>query len=372
MNKNILIIAGEPSGDMRAGELLAEFKKLQMRFSFWGIGGARMEQEGVELVEHIHNLSVIGLWEAVKKLPKIYIQYKKLTREIEKRRPDLAILIDYPGFNLRLAKFLHNKNIPVVYYVIPQIWAWGAGRIKSLKKYVKKAIVLLKFEEDLLIREGIPCEFAGHPLVDNAPPLAERKGNFTIALLPGSRKNEILNILPAMLLTAEKIYQCRKDIRFIIAQNSHVDKTIYDSFIKNHPFLPLTRLVDNTFETLNQSDFVLVTSGTATLETAFMQKPMTIIYRTAFLCPFLIRLLIKTPFFGLPNIIAGEKIVPELLGKNAVPDKLFQTVMEIIDSPIRMQTIKNNLKKLTSSLGEKGASAKAAKIIAEILTRISH
>jgi len=373
MNKNILIISGEPSGDIRAGELVKELKKLVHGFEFWGIGGDSMKREGVLLCEHIREFSFVGAWEVLCNLGKIHSQYKNLTKLILKKRPAAAILIDYPGFNLRMARFLSKHKIPVIYYIIPQVWAWGANRVNHLRNYVEKTLVLFKFEETFLTAHGVNAEFAGHPLVDTVmPPAYERRENttpdcFKIALLPGSRKHEILNLLPIMLQTAEKISLKNPETRFIIAENSNVNKSLYDSLISPYTRLNLTRVTDDAFNALNQSDFAIITSGTATLEATLLKKPMIITYKAAFITYILYHMVNKAPFLGLVNIIAGEKIVPELLQDDATSEKLTAKTLEIISDPDKMSKTKEALQKVTAALGKKGAALRAAQSIAKFL-----
>ncbi len=369
MGNNILIITGEPSGDMRGGELLKELKKLAPETSFWGIGGDHMEDEGMELIENVRDLSIIGVWEIFSKLPKIHAQYRNVIQNTLKRKPALAILIDYPGFNLKLAKFLHSQNIPVIYYIIPQVWAWGSWRIKTLKRYVTKALVLFKFEKDLLTQEGVPAEFVGHPLIDKAPALLPRNKEdaFTIALLPGSRNSEIRGIFPLMLDAAEKLHKERPDIGFILAENSNVDEALYDAALAAHKSLNVLRRKDDTFGVLNKCDFALIASGTATLEATLLEKPMVITYRAAFMTELLAHIFAHISFLGLANIIAGREIVPELIKQNATSQKLLHETLKIISDESRMQNMRSELRKVRQSLGEKGASMKAALEVRKIL-----
>ncbi|MBU0683524.1 MAG: lipid-A-disaccharide synthase [Candidatus Omnitrophota bacterium] len=368
MKHNILIIAGEPSGDIRAGELLKEFKKLIPYAIFWGIGGDSMKKEGVHLVEHIKNLSMVGVWEVIKNLSKIRLQYNSLTSAIKKKKPSLAILVDYPGFNLRIAKFLKKQQIPVIYYVIPQVWAWGTSRVKQLREYVDKSLVLFDFEKSFLSKHHVDCEFVGHPLVDSAKNALSqfpetRSSKNTIALLPGSRKHEISTLFPIMLSAAEQIKLKMKAVKFVVAESSNIDRSIYASFLSKHPSLNVSRVLDDTFAALSQSDFAIVTSGTATLETALMEKPMIIIYKAAFITCLVYHIVRKIPFLGLVNIIVGKEIVPEMLQKNANAEKISLKTLEILSSPSRMLSIKNDLKKVKSALGEEGSSRRAAHAI---------
>jgi len=372
MNKNILIISGEPSGDMRGGELAKELKTLLPKISLWGIGGDSMAGVGVALSEHIREFSFLGTWEVLCNLSKIRKQFKNLTKLIIKNKPFAAILIDYPGFNLRIARFLHKNKIPVIYYIIPQVWAWGAHRVTHLRDYVDKALVLFKFEETFLNNHHINCEFVGHPLIDSFPPRSPQtqspaSDRFRIALLPGSRKQEIQKVLPVMLETAEKISFKKKNVSFIIAENSNVDKSIYDSFVSRYPHIDISRVTNDTFTALTQSDFAIITSGTATLEAALLEKPMIITYKAAFITFVLYHLVNKAPFLGLVNIVAGKEIVPEFLQNNATSDKLSSKTLEIILSPAKMNETKEALRKVSLTLGKKGAASRAAQSIAQFL-----
>lgn len=372
MNKNILIITGEPSGDIRAGELLKELKKLLPDVSFWGIGGDSMESEGVELTQHIRDLSLVGAVEVIKSLPKIREQYTHLTEAVKMRKPHLAILIDYPGFNLRVAKFLKEQNIPVIYYIIPQVWAWGRWRIKTLKRCVSKALVLFKFEEVLLKKSGVECEFVGHPLVDktlleSASSRPFSSDRVTVSLLPGSRKSEISRIFPVMLEAAKILKKEIKGIRFIVAESSNVNKALYDELISKYKELPISRVKDNTFKALKESDFAIVTSGTATLEAAITEKPMVITYKAPLVTALLYFLLREVKCIGLVNVIAGKKIVPELLQWNSTPKKMAHEALKILKDPSLMKEMEENLRCVKNALGEKGAEEKAARATAALI-----
>jgi len=369
MKKNILIVAGEPSGDIRAGELIAFLKKTVPNINLWGIGGDAMSGEGVELVEHVRNLSIVGLWEALRSIFKIRRQYIVLKNQITCRKPDLAILIDYPGFNLHLASFLKKNNIPVVYYIIPQVWAWGKSRIKLIERYISKTLVLFDFEEKLLKKHGIDCTFVGHPLVDSIKPqnvTSDSKKN-TIALLPGSRKNEILVLLPIMLEAAEKLSSKIKDIKFVLAQNSAVDESLYNKFLTQHPALNIVSFHDDTSSALAESGFAIVTSGTATLETALCEVPMVIVYKGSPITYLAFKLFVRIPFIGLVNIIAGKEVAPEFWQQEADPDKLCDAIYKFLNDPDRLVSVKNELRKVSVSLGEKGAARRASEEIAKLL-----
>lgn len=365
MDKTILIIAGEPSGDTRGAELLKELKKLVPGASFWGIGGDLMAKEGVELVEHIRDLSIIGVWEAVRSLGKVKAQYTKVKKEIDSRKPAFAILIDYPGFNLKVASLLRSRGIPVLYYVAPQVWAWGEWRVRDLRRTVSRCLTLFAFEEKFLKDRGVDAKFVGNPLVDSFPDtVAGHHDDFTIALLPGSRKTEVSHMLPLMLGAAEIIAEKKKGVSFVIAESSNVNAALYEPEIALHPELKLRRVKDATFSALASSDFAIVTSGTATLETAMMEKPMVVTYRVALLTEVLFKMVSRLRLISLANIIAGfREIVPEFTQRDAVPEKVAEKVLEITNDAAKMDAMKAELREVKKALGPKGASRRAAEEI---------
>lgn len=373
MAKNILLITGEPSGDVQASKMLKELKIFLPDTHFWGFGGDNLEKQGLELIEHIRDLSIVGIFEIIKKLPQIHSQFKKIRSEIDKREPDAAILIDYPGFNLKLAEYLKKKGIPVIYYIIPQIWAWGPWRINKIKKYVDKAVVLFDFEETLLKNNGIDCTFAGHPLVDSyhsfigthSPAERDKKA---VALLPGSRNSEIDRLLPPMLEAAHKIHAVNPGIEFIIAESSNIQREKYEKIYSCYGPLPMKRVKDDTLSALENADFALVTSGTATLETSMMEKPMVVAYKTNLLTYFLGRhVFMIAKHLSLANIIADKEIVPELFQNDATGDNLAGTALSIMEDPLKMDRTRNELSKVKASLGDTGASRRAAEAIYEYL-----
>ena len=372
MKKTILITAGEASGDTHAANLVKNLKKLNPDLNFFGIGGKKMQNAGVELVERMEKLSIIGIFEVFAKLKEIRLVYKKITDRIAKTPPDIAILVDYPGFNLTLAKLLKKRKVPVVYYITPQVWAWWKSRIYTIKKCVNKAIVILKFEEDLFKEYGIDATFVGHPLLDREIPEVpvDRKSlkldadKFTIALLPGSRESEINNMLPVMLETARLILK-EKDAQFILLKSSSVGEDTYSKILHNIK-LPVAVVKDNVCGCLSVSDFVFITSGTATLESAAMERPMLITYKTSFITSLLFKIFAKTPFIGLVNIIAKRKIVPEILQYDARPERLAREILTIISSKEKLEKQVQNLRWVKSMLGTSGASLRAARIVNEL------
>jgi lipid-A-disaccharide synthase len=330
-----------------------------------------MAAEGVELVERIENLSVVGITEFVRKLRLIPRQYYGLLAEARVRRPEAAILVDYPGFNLKLAKPLRRLGIPVIYYVIPQVWAWGGFRTAILRRHVDKAFVLFRFEKELLDREGVDCEFVGHPIVDRvieAGPWEERSlaGEIVVGLLPGSRRSEVTDLLPRML-DAAAILARESGVRFVMGESSSVDSAIYDSLLAGRGDLVVRRLRDDTLECLRESDFVIVASGTATLEAAAARRPMIVTYRSALLNAPGRRLVLKTPYLGLVNIVGGREIVPELIQRDATGGKMAAEILALVNDPNRVEDMRKELRRVTDSLGPPGASRRAARGIASLV-----
>ncbi|MFH1269540.1 MAG: lipid-A-disaccharide synthase [Candidatus Omnitrophota bacterium] len=374
---HIFIICGEPSGDLNAANLAKAILQINPRIKISGVGGEQLRQAGATIYRDIKGLSVIGFFDVLKKLP-VFLSLKELILgKIKTERPDAIILVDFSGFNLRLARKI-NKTIPVIYYVSPQVWASRPGRVKTIKEYVDKMVVLFKFEEEFYKRRGVNAEFAGHPLLDVVRPAMEtdkflRKFNLrepkaTFALLPGSRKQEIKNILPVMLETASLIKRKIGDARFVIAKSPQVDIDIYNSVIGDTD-IDLTIIEGKTYDCLNIADFCLVASGTATLETAIMQKPFALIYKMNLLNYLLYRPQVKVPYIGIVNIVAGKRIVPEFIQFEACPREIAKRALGIMQNPAELQQMKDNLAIVKSLLGENGASLRAAQIILDFLEK---
>ncbi|MFA5089977.1 MAG: lipid-A-disaccharide synthase [Candidatus Omnitrophota bacterium] len=374
--KNLMIICGEPSGDLHAGNLAQEIKKLNPAIKITGVGGASLKRSADEIICDIKELAVFGFFDVIKKLPRFFRLKRTVLEKIEKDRPDALILVDFSGFNLRLAKAI-NKKITVIYYVSPQVWASRKGRLKTIKKYIHKMVVLFKFEEEFYHKCGIDAVCAGHPLLDIVTPSLTKQELLsslkfsphkkTIALLPGSRNQEIKNILPIML-AASSIIARKIPSQFIIAKSPHVEENIYLNEI-NRFKLDVKMLEGKTYDCLEIADFCLVCSGTATLETAIMQKPFCIVYKMNTLNYLLYRPQVKVPYIGMVNIVAGENIIPEFIQFKANPAKIAEEALNILNNPDRLRQIKEGLFKVKASLGENGAGLRAAKIILDYLTK---
>ncbi|MFH0877219.1 MAG: lipid-A-disaccharide synthase [Candidatus Omnitrophota bacterium] len=378
MNKKILIVAGEASGDLHAASLVRQLKYVHPGIAFYGLGGKNMKTEGVDIAYDLTQIAVIGFFEILKN----YSHFKKLFLDLlektKQEKPDAAILVDYPGFNLRLAQELKKMGIPVIYYISPQIWAWGRKRLATIKKCVSLMLVFFKFEE-VLYRDGaFRVKFVGHPLLDMVKPSATReqllnsigfkKQATTLALLPGSREREITNLLPPMLAAALRIHAALPATQFLICRASTVPreliKKILDQFKIDFPY----KILDNqTHDGLAASDFAIVASGTATLETAILNKPMVIIYKVSFLTWLLAKLFIKIRYIGLVNVVAGKRLVPELVQFAATPANIARTTLKLLQDKNALEKIHTELYSLKNSLGIPGAAHRAAEEISAFL-----
>ena len=380
MEKKILVVAGEASGDLHAASLVSALKKTNPEIKFFGLGGKHMREAGVEIVYDLTTLAVVGFFEILKNYAHFKKIFDSLVQKTKQVRPDAALLIDYPGFNLHLARELKKEGIKVIYFISPQVWAWGKKRITFIRKNIDLMLVLFKFEEILYADGSFNVKFVGHPLLDIVKPTMNRpqlfdsigfKNNLlTLALLPGSREREIINHLPVMLAAAQKIYQANKNTQFLICQAQTVARQLMKDIIDRTKIdFPYKILDDQTYDGVNASDLVLVASGTATLETAILNKPMIIIYKVSFLTWILAKLFIKIPCIGLVNVVAGQKIVPELIQFDATPRKISKLALELLNDTKRREKICAELYALKNSLGIPGASLRAAEEVIKFLSR---
>ncbi len=367
---NIMIIAGEVSGDIIGAGLVTELRKRESAIRIWGIGGDRMRMAGMELNFHIRDMAFLGFTEVVKHLPYIRKVRRQLIQTIKERKVSLVVLIDYPGFNLNIARLIEAAGIKIIYYVSPQVWAWGSGRVKKIKKYIDKMIVLFKFEEEFYRKHKIEVEFVGHPLLDYADNYdMMTKESFykkfsldgsksLLLLMPGSRNHEIARLLPEMMKAAEKI--CSEfNLQAIVASTSNVADDVYrDIYPGDYKIIK-----DHTYELMRYSTAGIIKSGTSTLEAAYFELPMVIVYKTSGLTYFIGKKLIKVKNIGMANIISGEKIVPELIQEQMNCPNIYKEIKEILSDSKKVSFIKNKLRNVKTKLGEKGASERAARII---------
>lgn len=373
--KHVFIICGEASGELNAVNLINAFKTLDPQIKFSGVGSLRMRQAGADVFFDIKDLSAFGLFDVISKLPKFFALRNLILKKINHDKPDAIILIDFSGFNLRLAKAI-NKKIPVIYYISPQVWASRQGRIQAIKKFVSKLIVIFDFEQKFYAKHGLDANFVGHPLLDIVKPSQDKESFLsklglsaskkTIALLPGSRNSEVNNIFPIMLKSAELITKQISEVQFIVAKSPNVNYKIYKKY-SDQTKINLKFIEDQTYNCLEAADFCLVASGTATLETAIMQKPFVVIYKMGLLNYLLYRPQVKLNFIGMVNIVAGKLIIPEFIQFNASPRKISSLVIDTLEDPQKIQRIKKSLAQVKSLLGSSGAGLRAAKIIGDFL-----
>lgn len=341
-----LLSAGEASGDTYGAQLIDSLRQLAPGSTFFGMGGEKMRASGCELLVHANEVAVVGLVEVVKHLPDIRRRFKHLVAEAARRKPDAAILIDFPDFNLRLARELHRLGIPVFYFVSPQIWAWRTGRVKQIQKYVRKMIVIFPFEQEFYRRHGVEVSYVGHPLAYEPPPTISREEFAArhqldpkkqwIALLPGSRRKEVKFNLEQMVRSAFILKEQGNDFQFLLPVASTLEKDWLLQQLREWP-VPVI-LTDNARATLMHARAAVVASGTATVEAALSGTPFVVVYRLAPLTWLLGRRLVKLDTFAMPNLIAGKKIVPELIQKDFTAENVARELSAIIpDGPERRQ-----------------------------------
>jgi len=376
MPKKILIISGEPSGDLHAANLVRDLKSLNSGLVFFGIGGDLSKKAGVDIVFDITGLALVGVVEVVRHLSVVKQAHDAVMARVASEKPDLAILVDYPGFNLKLARDLARRDIPVAYYISPQLWAWAPQRIHIIKKYVRKVVVFFKFEEDLYKRHGIDAEFVGHPLLDIVKVTAPKEDVYrkyslakekkTIAILPGSRVSEIKVLLPILAQAASRISAKLGNAQFIISKHPGRPVSMYEEALRGSRFDH--RFVEGDLHNIVAAcDFAIVASGTATLETAILGTPLIIVYKANLLTYVLYRLVRIISFLGIVNVIAGRLVAPELLQADMTPDKVAGTTVRLVSDPAALASMRADLAAVKASLGSPGASLRAARAILPLL-----
>jgi len=371
--KRIFISAGELSGDIHGGNLITALKKLAPELNITAIGGDRMAIAGAQLIYHIRETSFMGFAEVIKHLPAVRRLWKTTLNHLDETKPNLAVVIDYPGFNLRLAKALTARQIPVIYYISPQVWAWRESRVKKIKRYTQQVLCILPFEEEWFQKRGVPAHFVGHPLLDQTaqeqpqnevvrslrPPDAKP----FIGLFPGSRQQEVERHLPVMIETINLLKKKFPAIKAAVAVAPEVnlepfinDKDDLFFWIKNH-----------NHQLIQESDGLIMASGTATLEATIFQKPFTVIYKMSGISYRLVKRLVKVPFITIANLVAGQQIVTEFVQTYATAPNIATEVEAIILNQAYRERIVRSLAEVVHQLGEAGASERAAQIILSYL-----
>lgn len=374
-NNNILIIAGEVSGDLIGASLIKELRAVQPAINIFGIGGDKMIEEGMNISFHINKLSFLGFVEVVRHLSFIKKVQREILKLVKLKKITTAVLIDYPGFNLSIAKKLKALGLKIIYYISPQIWAWGSSRIEKIRSNIDKMLVIFPFEETLYKNNNVPVEFVGHPMLERIAvhkylSKAEliKKYNLDdqkeiLLLLPGSRKHEVEKIFPAEIEAAAKLSR-EFNLQVVIASAQNMNTEIFRnlSSLENY-----TIVKENIFDFMNHSKFGIIKSGTATLEAGLHQLPMIIVYKTTWITYLIGKNLVKLESIGLVNILSEEKIIPELIQTEANSTLIYERSKTILADKMLYQNMKDKLSALKVKLGTEGASKRAAKIILNTL-----
>jgi len=376
-NCELFIIAGDPSGDAHGARLVRELKTLVPGVRITGAGGQELENAGMCNIFNLVDYPVIGVAEAFSHIAVFWNLIKKIRKYLVENKPSAVVLIDYPGFNLIVARMAHKLNIPVVYYIPPQIWAWGRSRARTLAKLVTRMIVILPFEKEFYQRMGIKVEFVGHPILDRMSELQARKEETddfgldtaypVIGILPGSRMQEVSKLLPIMLKTADIIARQEK-VQFVLPLSAHITAEDIDSYLEDFKF-PVRVVRDPAFALRKRMTLALVASGTATLENACLGLPMIIVYRVSWLSYFVARLLVRVKRIGLVNIVAGRELVPEFIQQHAKPEKIARVALEWLKDRSIIENMRKELLSISKLLGQQGASIRAAGLIAQMTSR---
>lgn len=342
---------------------MAALKEKDPNHSFWGLGGDRMKAEGLDMLYHVRDLSVTGFIEVLKHLSFFRRVMRDVLAACEARRPDAAILLDYPGFNIRLGLKLKAMGIPVYYYISPQVWAWKKGRVKTMRTFIRRMFVIFPFEEKFYKTQGIPVTFAGHPVVEKDFQLPEKADFFKqfglseerslVALLPGSRRNEIEKHTRPILETISRLRERQPEIQFVLAGLTSLDRSYYSPF---ESLDGVTVIYDDPYPLMAHADVALVASGTATLETAFLGTPLVVIYKIAPVSYLIGKVLVDIEHIAMPNLIIGERAIPELIQGDANGTTIAHAVLQVLTDPSVRNQMKVKLDTLRQLLGQPGCA----------------
>jgi lipid-A-disaccharide synthase len=379
----IFILAGEVSGDLHASGLIREYHKLSPEVRFFGTGGDRMIAEGVEAVYHVKDIGFLGIVEVVKHLPFIRRMMRRLLDECRRRRPQAVVLVDYPGFNLRFAKELRAipelARTPILYYISPQVWAWHASRIPQIARLVNRMAVIFDFEVPLYQAAGLHTEFVGHPMLEIVHPSSTAEAwrralhlSMTtplLAVMPGSRLQEVRSLFPLFLQTIVLLRQELPELKALVGCSPSIEEQVYREFLESTSLNGndvILRRGDN-YDILAHCDVALVASGTVTLETAILGTPLVMAYRLSHLTYLLGRHLVKIPDLALVNVVAGKRVVPEFVQSAAQPQALAAEIASLLKDSTRRRAMRLELAKVRDKLGQPGASRNVAAILHEMV-----
>ena len=372
----ILFSAGESSGDQHAANMFLELQKQQPDIQGLGMGGAKMAQAGIDIRYDSANIAVIGVIEVIKHYAEIRRALKLMQQLVATERPDLLVCVDYKEFNFKLARYAKQQGIKVLFYVSPQVWAWRAGRVKAYGKVIDMMAVIFPFETAYYDAENVPVRYVGHPSVDKVHARYSKdedlnrfgldKNRPVVGLLPGSRANEIKRMLPVMLAAAEKVQAGLPACQFILPQADSISDALLEEYIRQSP-LAITVIKNQPYDVIQCCDAVMTTSGTATLEIALLTVPMVIAYKLSPITYWLGKLLVKTPFIGLPNIVSGKGVIKELIQHDATAENLSAEVMRILTDKVYADDMRQNLGQVKQQLGQGGGSKNMAQLALEML-----
>ncbi|HID10181.1 MAG TPA: lipid-A-disaccharide synthase [Candidatus Latescibacteria bacterium] len=366
----LLISAGESSGDLFASLLVRKVRSLRPGWTFTGIGGDHLAREGVRLFARLEDLAVVGLWEVVGRLPAVLRALRKARETL--KEVEGVVLVDYPGFNLQVAGMAKKNDIPVFYYIAPQVWAWGASRMGQIAERVTRMAVVLPFEESLFRRFGVEATFVGHPLLevmDSCRDLAELGKEFgfeegpVVGLLPGSRPEEVRRLLPRFLEAMSHVRSEFPQVRGVVA----AARGVPDGLFRRARTEGLSVVQGRTYKVMAASDVLLVASGTATLEAAILGIPMVVAYRTSWPSYSVARRVVRVPHIALPNLIAGRPVVPELIQRAASPEHIAREALAILGDRKRREEMREELQVVREKLGSPGASLRTAELLVGML-----
>lgn len=367
--RSLCFVAGEPSGDLHGAHLVAEIKRRHPDWTLWGVGSDRMAAAGCDLWQNAREWAVMGFVEVLRSLPAFRRRLRGLTQEIERRRPDHVILIDFPGFNLKLAPRVHRLGIPVTYYIVPQIWAWGKGRLAVFRRHIAHTIVVFPFEIEFFEGNGIPVEWVGHPLVDIVRPSAEPTalkrrfgvpdGHRLVAMMPGARVQDFEAHLPLFSEAVRRIAEAVPNVHAGIGVSGALAERTQR--LTEGP-VPLVMTPD-AYDLMAAADVVLTKTGTTTVECALLDTPMVAAYRTGALNYAIARALVDVPFIAMPNLIANRRVIPEFVQKGATPEALAREAIMLLTERDAAQKQRKDLTDVRSRLGPPGAVGRVADLI---------
>jgi lipid-A-disaccharide synthase len=373
----VFISSGEASGDLLAGALAQEMKKIRPDLNFFGLGGPALRTVGTEMFFDIRELGVVGFWEVAKKIRFFRKVFSRVKEELSKRKPALVLLVDYPGMNLRIAEAAKSSGLKVGYFISPQFWAWKEKRVETVRRHVDKMVVIFPFEVDFYRKHGVKAEFFGHPFLDLVKPERSKTEFFRqggldpkiplISFFPGSRRQQLTRHLPLIFETLSRLQSDGLKFQAAWGLAPGISKIEAEKELAGAGDLPVTVIENERYSQMAASDFALSSAGTVTLELALLQTPFVIFYKTSPLTYFLAKRWVKLPYVGLVNLVAGEKIVPEFLQGGARPEKLAESAFFYLKEPLLTGRLKQKLEKVRQKLGKPGALPKIAASFCELV-----